>query len=180
LAAGDFERLSLSGQLAVVEREAAGLPVILMGSSMGGYLAALYAARHPEVQRLVLLAPAFDFAARWRLRLGEEAMEEWRRTGFHPVFHYGAGEEARVGYHLYEDALRYEPYPAVTQPTLVCHGYGDDVVPLSLSGEFVKRVSDARLIALDSDHELISVLDVIERETFQFLGLTHAGYSHSR
>lgn len=46
---GDFERVTLSGQLRVVERLVGGCPVVLLGSSMGGYLAALYAARHPEV-----------------------------------------------------------------------------------------------------------------------------------
>ena len=31
---------------------------------MGGYLAALYASRHPEIDRMVLLAPAFGFGTR--------------------------------------------------------------------------------------------------------------------
>src|ERR1035437_5685219 len=68
LAAGDFEHLTISGQLRVIETAApaagdsappptsghlrvtepapAGEPVALMGSSRGGYLAAIYAARH--------------------------------------------------------------------------------------------------------------------------------------
>src|SRR4051812_186763 len=69
---GDFEHLTLSGQLGVIERAAPGEPVSLIGSSMGGYLAALYAERHPEVSRLVLLAPAFRFAYRWQERMGAE------------------------------------------------------------------------------------------------------------
>ena len=59
LAAGDFEHLTITGQLRVIEQAAAGEPVALMGSSLGGYLAGLYAARHPEVSRVILLAPAF-------------------------------------------------------------------------------------------------------------------------
>src|SRR5437899_8000134 len=58
---GDFEGLTISGQLGVIERAAAAAPVSLIGSSLGGYLGALYAARHPEVEWLVLLAPAFQF-----------------------------------------------------------------------------------------------------------------------
>src|SRR4051794_14055045 len=73
LTEGDFERLTIGGQLRVIESLAQGEPVSLMGSSMGGYLAALYAARHPEVGRIVLLAPAFGFARRWPLRLGDAA-----------------------------------------------------------------------------------------------------------
>ena len=53
LAAGDFEHLTLTGQLAVIERAAGGEAVSLIGSSMGGYLAALYAQRHPETVRVV-------------------------------------------------------------------------------------------------------------------------------
>jgi len=63
---GDFSRLTISRQLALLENTLGGCPVCLIGSSMGGYLASLYAARHSdEVQRVVLLAPAFDFASRW-------------------------------------------------------------------------------------------------------------------
>ena len=48
------------------ETLAKGEPLVLMGSSLGGYLAALYAERHPKaVDRLVLIAPAFGFLQRW-------------------------------------------------------------------------------------------------------------------
>src|SRR5580658_10519039 len=67
---GDFEHLTISGQLEVLEDAIRGEPVCLIGSSMGGYLASLYAAAHPEMARLVLLAPAFGFARRWDERIG--------------------------------------------------------------------------------------------------------------
>ena len=90
---GDFERLTLTAQLAIIERLADSGPINILGSSMGGYLAALYAARHPEVRRVVLLAPAFRLAERWEARLGEAAMADWRQTGSMTVFHYGEGRE---------------------------------------------------------------------------------------
>ena len=77
LASGDFEHLTITGQLKVIENLAAGDPVTLLGSSLGGYLAALYASRHPEVTRLVLLAPALGFARRWAQSI---SVEEWRRN----------------------------------------------------------------------------------------------------
>ena len=49
LAEGKFEQLTISGQLAVMERVARDEPASFIGSSMGGYLAALYAARHAEL-----------------------------------------------------------------------------------------------------------------------------------
>jgi pimeloyl-ACP methyl ester carboxylesterase len=77
---GNFEGLTISGQLKVIERAVAGKPAILMGSSLGGYLAALYAARHPEIERLVLLAPAFQFLA-----MARRFSRNWR-DGSMPVF----------------------------------------------------------------------------------------------
>jgi uncharacterized protein len=68
---GDFENLTISGQYAIVERLAGGGAVSLIGSSMGGYLASQYASRHPEVEKLVLMAPAFHFHARWPKMIGE-------------------------------------------------------------------------------------------------------------
>src|SRR5260370_32314698 len=114
LSEGDFERLTISGQLRVIEGIAGGADVRLIGSSMGGYLAALYAARHAEVSRVVLRAPAFGFARRWPLKLGPEKVAEWRRTGWLPIYHYGAKMESRVGYQLLEDAEQYEDYPDVS------------------------------------------------------------------
>jgi pimeloyl-ACP methyl ester carboxylesterase len=170
---GDFESLTITRQLEVVARAGAGRAVTLIGSSLGGYLAALYAARHADVDRVVLMAPAFDFAARWSARLGEAAMASWRSSGSLPVYHYAAGAERRVGYGLYEDALGYEAYPRVTQPALVIHGLRDDVAPASLSEEFCRRTG-ARLVLFDSGHELTDALDGLWRETAAFLGLPGA------
>src|SRR5260370_18169591 len=119
LAEGNFEHLTITGQLNVIERIAAGDPVSLIGWSMGGYLAALYAARHPEVEKLVLLAPAFSFPTRWPEELGEGKMEEWRRTGMLPVFHYGEGLTMNLGYQLIEDGRNYEAYHEAKQLALI-------------------------------------------------------------
>src|SRR5271157_3218320 len=154
LAAGDFEHLTITAQLALIERAAAGEPVSLMGSSMGGYLAALYAARHPEVSRLVLLAPAFRFQARWRERLGASAIEEWRKNGAVKMYHYADGCERPIWYGLLDDATRYEPFPDFHQPALIFHGEHDDVVPAAYSREFAAGHPNARLEIVDSGHEL--------------------------
>jgi hypothetical protein len=158
LSEGNFEGLTITGQLRVIERiPSAG--DILIGSSMGGYLAALYAARHPEVTKLVLLAPAFGFARRWPLRLGEAKVAEWRRTGWLPLYHYGDKMERRVGYQLLEDAAQYEDYPEISQPALIFHGRNDDVVPVEYSQEFAARHPQAKLHVMESGHELLNVLE---------------------
>jgi hypothetical protein len=156
---GAFESLTLSSQLRAIESIAQGNDVRLLGSSMGGYLAALYAARHPEVTQLVLLAPAFGFARRWRNMLGAEKVDEWRRTGWLPVYHYGNKTEQRVGYSLLEDAEQYEDYPAVSQPVLIFHGLHDDVVPAELSRRFAELRPQTTLRIMESDHQLLNVLE---------------------
>lgn len=171
LAAGDFEHLTITGQLAVVERAAAGDPVSLIGSSLGGYLAALYAARHPEVARVVLLAPAFGFARRWLESLGPARVEEWRRTGAMDLYHYGEGRNCRLGYQIIENGATCEDYPDFHQPALIFHGAHDDVVPTRYSELFAATHPNARLEILDSDHQLLDVLDDMAPKIVEFLHL---------
>lgn len=156
-----FRNLTVTGQLKVIEEVASGAPVRLIGSSMGGYLAALYASLHPEVDRLVLLAPAFGFATRWELRLGAEKMAEWRRKGAIEMMHYATGTMDAVGYGLIEDGQKYDAEPGFLQPAEIFHGTEDDVVPVSFSRSFVAGHSNARLTELKSGHELTDVLDTI-------------------
>lgn len=169
LAEGDFEHLTICRQLGVVKRLAAGRPVALIGSSMGGYLAALYAARHPEVSRLVLMAPAFGFLRRFPELVGKEALATWKRTGSLDVYHYSEQRNLKLRYDLIEDGARYEDYPEVTQPTLILHGSRDLTVPVSYSQEFAAHRPNVTLEILDSDHELLNVLQHIWETTHSFL-----------
>jgi len=169
LAAGDFEQLTITGQLGVMERAAGGHAVSLVGSSMGGYLAGLYAARHTEVERVVLLAPAFGFARHWAERMGTAAVAAWRSTGSMEVFHYGEGRTRLLSYGLLADASNYEDYPDFCQPTLIFHGAKDDVVPAQYSAEFAATHANAHLEILDSGHELLDVLEVMAPKVCEFL-----------
>lgn len=168
---GNFETLTIGGQLRVMERTVAGERVVMMGSSMGGYLAALFAARHVEqVEKLVLLAPAFQFPTRWKARYSPEELERWRAQGTIPFFHYGYKEERGLRYQIVEDALQYEDEPAFRQPALVLHGRRDEVVPVAVSKAFAEGYPNVTLRVLESGHELTDVLDQLWRETAGFLG----------
>lgn len=158
---GSFRDITLTGMLRIVREAAGGGPVSLVGSSLGGYLAALYAARHAEVERLVLLAPAFGFLRRWQLDLGEPALRQWRETGERMVMNYATGREEPIGWALMEDALNYEDEPAVPQPTLIFHGVRDDVVPVDVSRAYARTRTSALLCEVDSDHELMSAFEEV-------------------
>ena len=169
---GDFRNLTISSQLDILEREARGERVMLMGSSLGGYLTAVFAARYPgQVESAIMMAPAFCFARRWSSEL--PVMAEWKRTGVMELFHYGQRRTREISYNLITDGLEYDDYPVVTQPALVLHGALDPVVPVALSEEFVKRQpATARLrVYQKSGHELTDVVDDMWTEISAFLTL---------
>jgi len=181
---GEFRNLTISGQMLVVgnavsahrEKLAKGEPLVLMGSSLGGYLAALYAERHPRaVDRLVLLAPAFEFLQRWRERLSAPEIEQWKREGSIPIFHYGSKTEQRLGYQFLEDAAQYEAAPDFHQRALILHGSDDTVVPSRVSHDFALEHTRVRLVLFKSGHELTDVLEGLWRETAGFLEIPGLG-----
>jgi pimeloyl-ACP methyl ester carboxylesterase len=168
--APDFTHQTVTGQLATAEALLDGEPAILMGSSLGGYLAALVAARHPErVRALVLLAPAFGFAPRWEAQLGPEVMAHWRRHGVMPVMHHGREREELLSIDLLTDARRHpdEPDPAV--PALVVAGRFDDAVPLATVEAFAGRRPERELAVYDAGHQLTEVLDPLWERMRAFL-----------
>jgi pimeloyl-ACP methyl ester carboxylesterase len=166
---GDFAHLTITKQLNLLNKLIAGRPARLIGSSMGGYLAALYASVHPEIDRLVLLAPAFDFSSRWEVLTGPEKLADWRDTGWLGVFHYGEQTTRRVHFDLFEDASKHAPNPDFRQPARIFHGIHDEVVPTGLSRAFAASHPKAELTELDSDHELLNVLDEIVAAGVPFL-----------
>jgi hypothetical protein len=175
---GEFSNLTISGQMLVVgnavsangEKLAKGEPLVLMGSSLGGYLAALYAERYPKaVDRLVLMAPAFEFLKRWRARLSIQEIEKWKREGSIPIYHYGAKTEQRLGYRFLEDAAQYEAVPDFRQRALILHGTEDTVVPSQVSHDFALEHAHVRLALFKSGHELTDVLEGLWREASAFL-----------
>lgn len=184
LSEGDFTHLTVTRQLHVIERLLAGhvdraqrptnglcapQSAMLIGSSLGGYLAALYASRHTEVARLILLAPAFDFRRLWMQDLGSQRLDQWKRNRTMLVFNYAEGREMPLDIEFLEDAGTYEPFPSFSQPALIFHGNRDPIVPVEHSLRFQRRHPATRLMRLDSGHELTDVLDPIWREAQPFL-----------
>jgi uncharacterized protein len=175
--APDFTSMTTGSMLAIVDGLLDAGPTILIGSSLGGYLAALAAARTPDrVPALVLLAPAFGFAARWEQRTGPAAMAAWRRQGTTPVHHYGRGREEPLSIALLDEARRHPEEPDPPCPALVLHGRRDDTVPLAAASRFVgARPDRRRLVVYDAGHELTEVLDELWAETSRFVDEVSAG-----
>lgn len=166
-----FERSTPSSMLAIAEARLAAEPGphAVMGSSLGGWLAALAAWRNASVERLVLLAPAFRLHERWIGRLTAAQLAEWRERGLE-VFHFASARNRRIGYAFIEDAARWPAFPRVTVPALCLAGRRDETVPFEDVESFVAATPSARLVALDDGHQLLASLDRIFEEARTFLG----------
>ncbi|MGQ9866619.1 MAG: YqiA/YcfP family alpha/beta fold hydrolase [Pseudanabaenaceae cyanobacterium] len=159
---GDFRTVTLSRQLAEVANLLGDEPATLIGSSLGGLLAVLLAARRPTIQNLVLLAPALDFAQRLPQLLGEAAFRQWRERGEWEFFHYGAGRSLPLAWSFWEDACTHDPYTLTrVLPVVIFHGQQDKVIPVSVSADFARGRPQTVLRCPDSDHGLLDCLPAI-------------------
>jgi len=147
--------------------------ITLIGSSLGGVLAILAAERmRKRITRLVLLAPAVMFAKPGHHLLTPERVDEWRRAGAMPFFHYAFGEERLLNYTFFEDSVRYDSFNAAfDQPTLIFQGLSDASVPYRTVEQFAAARKNVTLSLLDDDHQLINSLPRIWQGMESFLGL---------
>jgi pimeloyl-ACP methyl ester carboxylesterase len=172
----DFSTLTLTRMLDQLDAELArldGARATLMGSSLGGTLAILAAERFPaQVDRLVLMAPAVMFAKPGHHLLPPEKIEEWRRRGSLPFFHYAYEQERDLRFAFYEDSLRYDAFhAAVRQPTLIFQGLHDASVDHRTVEAFAKTRPNVTLALLDDDHQLIKSLPRMWTDVRGFLGV---------
>ena len=169
----DFSTLTVSRMLkqAGDAIDAAGGPLALIGSSLGGFVAVQVALAHAvRVQRLVLLAPALDFDGNRLSELGDRGLDEWKASNRLEVFHHAYGRLIPVHYELYADACRYSAFDAaLTQPVQVFQGRRDT----SVDPDTVERWAGARpnveLHMLDDDHQLLGSLTEIWEQMERFL-----------
>jgi pimeloyl-ACP methyl ester carboxylesterase len=167
----DFFGLTVSRMLAQLDERLAGAdPVVLFGSSLGGFTAATWAASRPgRVVALVLLAPAFDLAPRWERRMGADA-RKWRAAGRYAFDHYARGRKEELSSAFLDDAFRYQGFPLPRCPALVVQGTKDDVVEPELAREFTRRMEGrAQLVELAEGHELTADLPALWRRMEEFL-----------
>ncbi|MDP5016243.1 MAG: alpha/beta fold hydrolase, partial [Dolichospermum sp.] len=129
---GGFSDLTITRQ---IQQIAAKLPlnsqpVTLIGSSLGGLISAHLAQQYLQVQRLILLAPAFGFLSHWLPKLGT-GLKLWQLTKYMMIYHYGYKQLLPLHYNFVTDAHQYsEDLLQRPLPTLILHGKHDEVIPI--------------------------------------------------
>ncbi|HIE64935.1 MAG: alpha/beta hydrolase [Nitrospira sp.] len=121
----------------------------LVGSSFGGLIAILLAARHPDLCALALKCPVSDYPKIWQSRLGEGGMKHWQKSG---VLSFATFDgKARLEYSFYEDLLKVDTYrdaALIRSPTLIVHGDADVDVPVDQSNHLFERLQAEKEIEI--------------------------------
>jgi pimeloyl-ACP methyl ester carboxylesterase len=176
----DFTSLTATRMIAQLRAAIDALPdgpVAIFGSSLGGFVAIHAAAGQPAgsahpITRLVLLAPAVDFASGRDGWLTAAELDDWRRTNRRDVFHYGYGKTLPLGWALYEDAHSYDAFAARFEtPTLVFQGSRDEVVNPERVKAWAAQRPNVTLRMVDDTHQLQDSLPAIWQDSAPFLGL---------
>lgn len=170
-----FESLTLTRQLnsvrELIEKVDHDVPIVLIGSSMGGLIATLAAQSRQTIAALILMAPGFGIEKRWTRLVGEEGRIAWAANGVLDVYHYATKSNQPLGYSFVKDLANYSTQELrINVPALVFHGTHDDVVPFEGSVNFARTNKElVKLIELDDGHELIAPLDQIWNTSRAFL-----------
>jgi pimeloyl-ACP methyl ester carboxylesterase len=172
----DFSTLTVTRMVEQVLRIIDSRPedqVVLMGSSLGAFVAVQAAlARPARVRSLILLAPALDFGGNRMKSLGGMGLDEWKRTDRLDIFHYGYGRMMPVHYALYADATRYDcAGAALAMPIQVFQGRRDDAVDPVAVEQWAQARPHVELHMLDDDHQLTASVERIWTEMRRFLAI---------
>ena len=132
---------------------------IIIGSSMGGWIALLIALNNKDVDGLIGIASAPDFTKNEWNRLSEKEREEFKSNGsiLFPDDDYGDYE---VFYEFVKDGFQHEILNdkiEITCPVRLLHGKLDKVIAYNVSEKIIEQLStsDKSLTIIeDGDHNL--------------------------
>lgn len=155
---------SLAGQ-ALVPSDAPSPGVTIVGNSLGGWIAWLMAQEHAHVERLILIAPAFNMMGVRASTISPEQRHDWHSGGWMPWDDDPLHREWPLSWKWVEESEAYwaSSFDHLRRVrTTILHGTGDTVIPPDGSREFVNLLLrhdpaypiDLRL--LPGDHRLSS------------------------
>lgn len=170
---GDFGACTIStwlnDALSIIDSVCENRDIVLVGSSMGGWLALLAAQRRPErVRGLLLIACAVDMTASYPERLeGASLLEDsLGRPYYELASEYAHEQPYRIYQSLIDDGEQYlllNTQATMDVPIWLLHGQQDTVVPWQKSLSIINQLanSNATLTLIKKgDHRLSDVSDL--------------------
>lgn len=162
--------------------------ISLIGHSMGGGIATLYAAEDARIKKLITWAGISECKTPWT-NWSEEKIQEWKRTGVEYYINGRTKQNMPLYYQLHQDyldntgALNIETaMRSLTIPVLICHGSLDTAVPIEKAHDLHNWLPASTLFTVDSDHvfgrshpwvlpELPAAMQSVVNETLRFIEL---------
>jgi uncharacterized protein len=172
---GKFEEITYSGEVEDLQAAFAFIrdrhaKIAILGSSMGGTVALLFAAQEPGVATVVTIA-APGHPERFTSRLlTPPQVQQWRETGH--TFYHGR----RINVSLLQDLEKLNVPAAarkISCPVFILHGERDEVVPVAEAHELYESLCCPKKLSIiqGADHRLSdpALLDRALREAIGWL-----------
>ncbi|AFB21246.1 alpha/beta hydrolase [Rickettsia canadensis] len=153
-ASGRFEDQTISDWLegiSLILDKLVDTEAILVGSSMGGWLALLAALRFPnKIKGLVCLAPALDFTEDIWQNISRDAQNKMQKEGMLEVSSKNCEHKYPISYKLIEDAKKYllltKNKIDINIPIHLIHGMLDDDVPYNISTKLLEKIVGKQIV----------------------------------
>lgn len=144
---GSFTDYSLSDWIAdartVVTTLQSGPPLTVVGNSLGGWIAWLMAQEFQEIERLILVAPAFNMMGVRARSISEERRQAWLASGWMPWDDEPAHKDWPLSWKWVEESdVYWKTSFDWLRPvnTTILHGLQDSVILPGGSSEFVEQL----------------------------------------
>lgn len=175
---GSFTDYTLSDWIAdaqaVLEHIKSGPPITIVGNSLGGWIAWLMAQERQDIERLVLIAPAFNMMGLRAQSISAERCHLWHTAGWMPWDDEPAHCDFPLAWKWVEESEAYwktnfDQLRPVN--TAILHGQQDSVILPQGSSQFVEQLRSrapsfpVELHLVPGDHRLSSPehLDIFRR-----------------
>lgn len=176
----DFHTLTVTRMLDAVDASLAALgdgPMALVGSSLGAFAAVLAAdrrgrgSRRPDIDRLILLAPALDLVSSLESDLGADALADWERRDRRDVFHYADNRMRTLGWAFMADARQHDAFGVqLDKPVLIYQGTRDEVVAPASVERWARGRDGVTLRLVDDGHQLLQHMEPLWEDVARFIG----------
>ena len=120
-----------------------GPPITIVGNSLGGWIAWLMAQEYPAVEKLVLIAPAFNMMGVRAKQVSAARRQAWKTNGWKPWDDEPAHKDWPLSWKWVEESEAYwkTSFDRLRPvKTTILHGLQDTVILPSGSREFVEQL----------------------------------------